>query len=83
MRLASNALFALAVVVASLGSWFYVWAHGMACAYSTSGARCSISAPWALGREDFLYLFAAPFGTALLLVIAAFALRRRADNRRD
>lgn len=81
MRILSNLLFALALIAAGLAAWLYVWAFGMACAYSTGAGGCSIRPPWRLGYEDFVYLVAIPWGLVLLLAVGGIAARRKARGR--
>lgn len=78
MRILSYVLIGLALVVAGLAVWLYLWAFGMACAYNTGAGGCTIRPPWRLGYEDFLYLVVIPWGTVLLLGLGGFACRRAA-----
>jgi hypothetical protein len=78
VRILSNVLLTLALVVAGLAIWLYLWAFGMACAYTTGAGGCTIRPPWRLGYEDFLFLVAIPWGLVLLLAIGTVACRRAA-----
>ncbi len=82
VRILSNVFFALALAGAGLAIWLYLWAFGMACAFTTGAGGCTIRPPWRLGQEDFLFLVAVPWGLVLLLATGAVAFRRAAQRNR-
>lgn len=80
MRIVSAIFFVLAGVTAALAVGFYVWIHGMACAFSNAQNTCRIKAPWALGSEDFLLLVVLPLGIVAVLVGLGWLARGKARS---
>ena len=76
MRVLSWLLFLLALIIGGCAILLYLYAAGMACAYSTSGGECGIKWPWQLGREDIIVMILIPGSLVALLVWGGLALRR-------
>jgi hypothetical protein len=72
----SLTLYALAGLASALWALFYIWAHGLACAFGSPGGNCRIKMPWSLRGEDLIYLVLLPLTVVLLLLLLAWLAGR-------
>ena len=76
MRWLSYLLFALTLVMTGIAVFLYLLT-GLGCAYALRTTTCRTKFPWELNGEDFLFLFALPWGIVALLLFGAIGLWRR------